>query len=271
MNAVRPETPSRIIVSVGVGAAADAAALTLAVRFAHASGAELAALFIEDVNLLRVAELPFAVEISPAFASSRPLTISDLERSFRQQADRLRQDIADFSQAVRLRSSFTVARGMLVPTLLGAAVGADLVVLACKPGGTAPQRPALDVLRAALRAPLPRATQPVVTVLQSAGTARRMLAAAHQLADGLHAQLVVLIARQDSDGGLAAVVEQWASDSGARARVHVLPRASEGELAALIARENPQGLLWPGDGETKIMADARLLLSAVACPLIVVR
>lgn len=270
MNPSRAAPPSRIIVAVGP-AAADAAALSLAARFARASGAELAALFVEDLNLLRLAALPFAFEIGAAFASSRPLTINALEHSFRQQADLLRRGLADLAQAMRLRSSFTVARGMLVPALLGAATAEDLVVLACNPGATLPHLSALDILHAALRGPAPAAAQPVVAVLQSAATAGRMLASAQQFAEGLDAELVLLIAHEDDDTELAALAEQWLARAGMRARVHSLPRVSERKLADAIASEKPQALLWQGDGESKILAETSVLLDALDCPVIVVR
>jgi hypothetical protein len=269
MNPSRTAPPSRIIVAVGP-AAADAAALTLAARFAHASGAELAALFVEDLNLLRLAALPFAFEIGPAFASWRPLTVNALEHSFRQQADLLRRGLAELAQAMRLRSSFTVARGMLVPALLGAAAAEDLVVLACNPGAMLPHLSALDILHAALRGPAPAAAQPVVAVLQSAATAGRMLAAAQRFAEGLDAELVLLIAHED-DNELAALAEQWLARASVRARIRSLPRVSERKLADAIAREKPQALLWQGDGESKIMAETSVLLDALDCPLIVVR
>ena len=56
-------------------AALDAAA-TLAARVS----AELQGLFIEDVNLLRLAELPFAREVGSFTATHRRLDARDLER-----------------------------------------------------------------------------------------------------------------------------------------------------------------------------------------------
>jgi hypothetical protein len=66
----------------------------LAARLARELEAELLGLFIEDVELLRFASLPFAREIGSASASMRALSVSELERQFRRQARELEREIA---------------------------------------------------------------------------------------------------------------------------------------------------------------------------------
>jgi hypothetical protein len=63
-------------------------------RLARELEAELLGLFIEDVELLRFASLPFAREIGSASASMRALSVSELERQFRAQARELERTMA---------------------------------------------------------------------------------------------------------------------------------------------------------------------------------
>lgn len=63
-------------------------------RLARELEAELLGLFIEDVELLRFASLPFAREIGGASAQARTLDLASLERQLRAQARALEREIA---------------------------------------------------------------------------------------------------------------------------------------------------------------------------------
>lgn len=66
----------------------------LVARLAKELEAELLGLFIEDVELLRFASLPFAREIGTASVESRALDLASLERQLRAQARALEQALA---------------------------------------------------------------------------------------------------------------------------------------------------------------------------------
>lgn len=92
-------------------------------RLAREMEAELLGLFIEDVELLRFAALPFAREIGGASASMRALSVSELERQFRAQTRELERVIAAIlgagSWSLRVaRSSPQVAIEMVLEQLL---------------------------------------------------------------------------------------------------------------------------------------------------------
>ena len=63
-------------------------------RLAQELEAELQGLFIEDVELLRFASLPFAREIGIASAQARSMDVASLERQLRAQARALEQALA---------------------------------------------------------------------------------------------------------------------------------------------------------------------------------
>lgn len=103
--------------------------LELATRLAAALRAELAALFVEDINLLHLAGLPFSSEISTARAQVRPLSDEQMSARMRAQAAQAKAALASLSDSLRVQYSFSVSRGVVTDELLAGAQGADLVVL----------------------------------------------------------------------------------------------------------------------------------------------
>ena len=84
---------------------------------------------VEDVNLVRVAELSFTQEVGLFSGASRRLEIRQVERGFRSQARRARQALAQAAEEAQVEWSFQVSRGMIAAVLLAAAAEADLVIL----------------------------------------------------------------------------------------------------------------------------------------------
>ncbi len=91
--------------------------------------AELLGLFVEDVNLLRLAGLPFAREVRSASAHDRPLSSAQMEQEMRALASKAQQAMAAVAGRRQLRWSFRVVRGQVEAELLAAAHEADLVTL----------------------------------------------------------------------------------------------------------------------------------------------
>jgi nucleotide-binding universal stress UspA family protein len=108
---------------------ASIAALEAAAALAARTDAELLGLFIEDVNLLHLAGLPFAAEVGVLSAHARPLAPDEMERHLRAQRLRAEQALARVAERLQLHWAFQVARGQIVPELLAAAVEADLTAL----------------------------------------------------------------------------------------------------------------------------------------------
>lgn len=117
----------RIVVSME-SAPQDRAALEAAADIAARLQAELVGLFIEDIDLLHFAALPFAREVGFPSATRRPLDVSAMERSLRSLAEEGRRALAEIAGRMPLRWSFRVARGSTSVELLAAAAEADLLV-----------------------------------------------------------------------------------------------------------------------------------------------
>ena len=80
--------------------------------------AQLAALFVEDLTLLRVAALPVTREIGRVSGVARSFDLPDLERMLRRQAQQLHDQLATAAQTSRLAWSFEVRRGDLLEQAL---------------------------------------------------------------------------------------------------------------------------------------------------------
>jgi hypothetical protein len=100
-------TVRRIIACFAPGSAVAPAAVA---ELAKQMQAELLGLFIEDIELLRFAALPFAVEVGHASALPRALDLAAVERALRAQADSLRQVLSAALDPSAHAWSFRVAR-----------------------------------------------------------------------------------------------------------------------------------------------------------------
>jgi len=88
---------------------------------ARSLDAELVGLFVEDLDLLRFAALPFAREIGFASAARRRLDPASLERDLRAHAAEAERRLAQVAARAQVPSAFRVARGVAHAELLAAA------------------------------------------------------------------------------------------------------------------------------------------------------
>ena len=84
---------------------------------------------MEDIDLLRLAMLPFSLEFGSFTARPRRLMQTDLEREFRVQAGLLRKAMADVAGQRRVDWSFHVVRGGVTREVLTASATARLLSL----------------------------------------------------------------------------------------------------------------------------------------------
>jgi len=122
-------TRRRIVVAIDTGPPGKAA-LRAAAELAARLQAELLALYVEDVDLLNLAALPFAREIGFPSAAHRELDVEAVERLLRLHAEEARRTVEEFAARTPLKWSFQVTRGEFAEELLAAAAEADLVVAA---------------------------------------------------------------------------------------------------------------------------------------------
>lgn len=137
----------RIVVRVHA-APSRRAVLEAAAALADKLDAELVGLFVEDVDLLHFAGLPFAREVGFTSATRRPLDVPAMERSLRTLAKEAHATLALVARDSPVRWSFRVARGPEAPELLAVATGEDLVVASVAPADGLVRGVAVRIVRA---------------------------------------------------------------------------------------------------------------------------
>ena len=176
------------------------AALASAAELAAALHLELRGLYVEDVNLLRLCGLPFAIEFGSFTARPRRIEQSHLEREFRMQATQLRKIMADVAGRQRIAWSFQVVRGGVTDQLLAASTAARMLSLG-RVGRSPGKRTGSTAQAIAQRTQRPVVFQsrqqrsvrgPLVVVYTGSEAAGRGLALALQLAGQEQSTLTVL-------------------------------------------------------------------------------
>ena len=118
----------RILVALDASRESDAA-LAAAAELAKHLDAELMGLFIEDIDLLNLAALPFSREVPVLSLSGRELDLERVERELRSKAAAARRALAALAGELHLQWSFRIARGHVDAELLTASQEADLVAV----------------------------------------------------------------------------------------------------------------------------------------------
>lgn len=105
------------------------AALRAAARLAGSLDAELHGLFVEDINLLRVASLPMARELQFPFAAHARMSPERMRRQLRAQASQARRALASICRRQQIEWTFQVVSGGVSSKVLEEAAKADLLCL----------------------------------------------------------------------------------------------------------------------------------------------
>ncbi len=123
-----PVSFSRILVAVDASPHSQAA-LEAAVDMASRFHAELIVLFVEDINVFRAAELPFAREVGQYSARRRGLEIERIERRLRSRSRAIREQFQALILRESVQGTFRVARGVIRQEIQMAAQEADILIV----------------------------------------------------------------------------------------------------------------------------------------------
>jgi nucleotide-binding universal stress UspA family protein len=257
------------------------AALEAAVELAALMEAEMLGLFVEDVNLLRLAELPFPQEICVSTTTCRWLDVRAIERDLRAQATRVRRTLALHAGRARVRWSFQVARGVIARELLTAAAHADMITLG-RAGHSLGERHLGSTARAVLNeAPCltllvqqgERLQLPVMVVYDGSALAQRALTIAARLVEGRGRHMIVLIPTDDEQTveRIKCEVSERLKERDLMARYHVVPAPNAQRLARAIQTEPLGTLVLPADS-TALSREAMIdLMNEIEVPILLVR
>ncbi len=241
-------SPIRRILIALDASASGIAALETAVALASRMEAELLGLFVEDVNLLRFAALPFAREVSFFSARTRRLDSGEMERALRAQASRAEAALIEAAERRRVRCSFRVVRGEVTTQLLAAAHDIDLLALGM------PRRQfrrisstVRGIVNAAqssvlLLPPDAQIRTPVVVVYDGSPASVRALSVARYLSQRQDSILTVLTTGKTGDPK-AEVAEQL-EGSGLVVRYRSLPDVDIAGVAQSVRQESAGTLVF---------------------------
>ena len=255
------------------------AALEAAVELAADLEAELQGLFVEDVNLLRLAGLPVAREVLYPFVAATRLDRARMERELRAQATQARRALAAACEQRQIKWSFRVVRGEVAPEVLAAALEADLLSLgkASRPlirrvrlGSTA-RAAAAQALRSVLL--LQRGVgigPPVVVTYDGSSTARRALMATRlPQKEGGYLTVLILADTPDVARRLHAQAADFLRGHRLVIRYRRLVDAGVATLTHEVLAEGSGVLVLSG---TILPPEAfQVLLNEVDCPVLLVR
>jgi nucleotide-binding universal stress UspA family protein len=258
------------------------AALEAAADLAARLEAELVGMFVEDINLLRLAELPFAREVGTFSGTRRRLDLSQVERQLRAQAERARRALAMHADRVQVRWSFQVTRGGVAPELLTGASDADLVVLGrtsqplrtTRRLGSTARGVASEATCPALVVSCARQLRlPVLVVMDDSQLAWKALAVAASLVreEDRHLAIFVLAQGMDAAKRLKVEVADWLRQSELVARYRLLGQPRLGRLAEMIEREGCGTLVVPAQSPLLDNAAILVLLDELELPVLLVR
>jgi nucleotide-binding universal stress UspA family protein len=269
----------RILVAVDASPS-SLMALEAAAELAASLEAEVLGLFIEDINLLRLGEVPFAREVGFSTGSIREVDIEGIQRQLRAQASRARKQIFRLAQSMGFRWSFRVARGVIDRELLEAALDADLVILGRR-GWSGSRR--LGSTAQAVISQAPNVTmimerrvklEPTVLVLyDGSALAQKALRMAADLVQKRKGYLTVAILAMEEEEAkrLQTEVGLWLHSQHLQARYRWMMEEDDRLIAELVRSEGGCMLVLPGEIPMLQGEHLRAVVDRLQCPVMVVR
>ena len=263
----------RILVALD-GSKHSLAALDAAVHLAAGLEAELHGIFVEDINLLKLAHLPFARHIRYPSAATEPIDAAGLERELRVKGEQARKALAAAASPAQVPWSFRVLRGRVTAEVLAAASGADLLTMG--KGGHSLTGRRLGSIALAAVANAPRALMfvqegvrfgpPILAVYDASPGSLRALGAAQRFAEAMGDGMTLIIVAEGHEAARRAREELAPLVERGKRQVHYRYVASASDLVAAVLRERGGVLVLSGSQVGK--QDVLRLLHEVKIPVV---
>ncbi len=261
---------SRILVVVD-SCAQNLLALESAAALAELAHAELSALFIEDLNLIHLAGLPFASEVDRRSGSTRPLDSLQMARALRGQAEYARRELLRIAKQRQIATSLTVVRGHYMAEALAASLSMDVSFL-CSAGRARLVGPAAAQAASLAANRQIDASRPVWVFYDGSPGAARALALAKQLTAPEEKDLIVLLPPlvEVTLKSLQREAIMALADRGPGARCRYLHGNDASDLARAMGREGASLLIIERENSLLAERDAQRVLDIVDCPVALV-
>jgi len=268
----------RILVALDASPASRAAA-RVAAQLASRLEAELLGLFVEDVELLRLANSPLAREVDFLTRSHGDLETLSLERQLRIHAERARRTLEDIAAPLGVPWDFRVTRGRVSDEILAAADEADLVSL----GHLGYSMRHSRLLGATARALIARKKRlilmldrpvevraPVVVLYDTTDAARDALAIGARLAALLESTLRVVLLGEEEAPLRAELGDRLGEQQASSARVRWLRRPTPERVAHALGTQNAGVVIVPLGKPPLDEAHLEHLVAEARCPVLAV-
>lgn len=230
-------------------------ALEAAADIAHARGAEVLGIFVEEVNLLRSAGYGWSREVGASSGQARPLDAARVQARMQALAEQARRSLSLAMARRGIPQDLKLCRGQVVSEVLNLASPGDLLVLGrvgwsgipgARIGSTARalvlQAPG-DVLLWTRSRPRPQG-RVVVLLNHDQGANHRAVRVGADLALQYHQPLSVLVRTTDSDPQhITEDLLGYLQQEGIAARVRLLPMASASAAARALKEEGASQLV----------------------------
>ena len=255
---------ARIMVMLG-DLESDRAALEALGVLAGNSPSDILGMFVEDAELLMLAELPIAREYCLLTHVERRLQTPDIERLFRVQARAAQQALAEIAHRFGSSLSFRTARGAATALLREALTEVDFMLFGAVRGAL---RLPGDASRSSSFRP---ARQPVAVVYDGSDVAQRALQVARKLATDITPSLIVLLRARNVEE-MAALASQVSTLAGNRqVRMIEMVNPSWQDMLAQVRRHRSALLVLATTDELLQEKNLAQLRTEPNCPVVLVK
>lgn len=264
---MRPEAHSnetRILVALDASPS-SMDSLEMAVNLAARMRAQLETLFVEDINLLRLAALPFAAEMDRSSGEARSMNEAGITSALQAHVERLRQRLDWFREHRKIQYSLRTVRG----DYLTEAMHADSDILFIYTSKRISMGEATDPSRSAAMRAARRRLSSIFTVYSVGDRSGKSLRLAIEFADNLGTELVIVLPAA-SDEVLESYQTDVAKQLGKRTNVRF--KIANTDFAITASEIDKNGcclLVLPKHGDQFDRAEINALRS-LHCPLVLV-
>lgn len=252
--------------------------LRVAADIAAALDANLMGLFVEDIELLKAAELPFFKEININTRRSRRIDRLTIEQILRGRVSEIRAEAERIFEETQIEWTLTITRGVVANEIQRAAADADLLIMARSTmsdkrlGSTARDVANMVPGKLLLIEPTAVPFTKLIIVFDGSEKSLRALETAAHLAAVQDAILTVAVTAnsQTEAQELQAQALSWLQKHGIIARFDWLLNPKTRNFAELIKREGQCMLVLPDEISIITKGNLSDMLSEFKCPVFLV-
>jgi hypothetical protein len=224
-------------------------------------GAQLEGIFVEDIDLIQLAELPFLREVRSVSRSENAITLTRMEQELRVLARRAERLLGEHAARQNVSWSFRIWRGSIDTELLTADTEADVFALTH-----------LGVRLARIPA-VPTRTTSVSVVFTGTDASTRALETAMSLTTDPYEELNILLPAENEAEAmrLQELATRQLGEHAASAGFIRLKDGSLNDMLEALADSNSAVLIVERDNKLLQAPSLRRSLNNLNCPLLIVR